>query len=139
MTDFAELRSAPYVSLKTFRKSGIAVATPVWWAMAPDNSGYIFSAGHAGKIKRLRNNTQAELALCDVRGNLLGEWVAVHAEVVTQPLQISTALKALRDKYGWQMKIADAGAKLTGKFNKRAYIRISRATQHHPSDDARCA
>lgn len=139
MTDFTQLRNAPYVSLKTFRKSGIAVATPVWWAMAPDDSGYIFSAGHAGKIKRLRNNTQAELALCDVRGNLLGDWVAVQAEVVTQPQQISTALKALHDKYGWQMKIADVGAKLTGKFNKRAYIRVSRAVVQHATDEASSA
>ncbi len=29
-----------------------------------------------------------------------------------------------RDKYGWQMHLADLGAKLTGKFNNRAYIRI---------------
>lgn len=117
-------RNPPYVSFKTFRRSGAAVATPVWLALGDDNNGYIFSAGNAGKIKRLRNSNLAELAVCDVRGKLLGEWVPVKATVINNPADIATALTALRQKYGWQMKLADVGAKLTGKFNKRAYIRV---------------
>ena len=45
-----DLSQASYVSLKTFRKTGISVATPVWWAMSNDQVGYVFSAGEAGKI-----------------------------------------------------------------------------------------
>ena len=118
-------RKPPYVSLKTFRRSGVGVATPVWFAVGEDNHGYIFSAGNAGKIKRLRNSNQAELAVCDVRGKLVGEWVPAKASVIHDPAEIDTALAALRQKYGWQMKIADIGAKLTGKFNKRAYISVT--------------
>lgn len=123
MTAMQNLAIAPYVSLRTYRKSGVAVDTPVWCA-PHDDALYVFSAGHAGKVKRLRNNTQAQLAVCDMRGKLLGEWVNANAEVMAQA-DAEPALGALRTKYGWQMRMADIGARLTGKFNKRAYIKIT--------------
>jgi hypothetical protein len=117
-----ELESARYVSLATYRKSGEAVATPVWCA-AGDGAFFLFSAGDAGKVKRLRNSNRARLAVCDARGGLLGEWHPAVAEIVTDPGDIRRALTLLRRKYGWQMWLADAGAKLTGRFRRRAYIR----------------
>ena len=122
MSNLHTLQDAPYVSLATFRKTGAAVATPVWCA-ADGDALYIFSASKAGKVKRLRNSNKARLAICDARGKLLGDWVDAKAEVITEPTTVATALAALRRKYGWQMWLADTGARLTGKFNKRAYIR----------------
>lgn len=119
----AEIGQARYVSLATFRRSGDAVRTPVW--MAPgDEAHYVFSAGNAGKVKRLRNSNRAEVAVCDVRGKVLGEWYPASARVVTESAEIELALKALRHKYGVQMWLADVGSRLSGKFRKRAYIRI---------------
>ena len=37
---------------------------------------------------------------------------------------VPLALKALHTKYGWQMKITDLMSKLSGKYNKRRYIRV---------------
>lgn len=123
MDDFQTLARATYVSLRTFRKSGKPVATPVW--CAPSNGAlFVFSAGEAGKVKRLRLSDEAELALCDIRGKLLGSWIPAQATLLTQQEDINQALAALRKKYGWQMRIADIGAKLTGKMAKRAYIKI---------------
>ncbi len=114
---------ARYVSLATFRKNGDKVATPVW--CAPDGDWlYVFSESKAGKVKRLRNSVQAELAVCDVRGKLLGEWHGARAELVDDPAEVQTALAALRRKYGWQMWLADTGAKLTGRFDARTYIKV---------------
>ena len=117
------LQEAAYVNLRTFRKSGEAVDTPVWCAPGENDALYIFSAGNAGKVKRLRNSDKTQLAVCDVRGKLLGEWVDATAEVISEAIDVEMALHALRQKYGWQMRLADIGAKLTGKFAKRAYIR----------------
>ena len=114
---------APYVSLRTYRKSGASVDTPVWCA-AHNDALYVFSAGNAGKVKRLRNSSQAQLAVCDVRGNLLGDWQDACGSVITDESTIQLSLQALRKKYGWQMRIADVGSKLTGKFDKRAYLRV---------------
>ena len=49
------LDQAAYFSLATFRKSGVAVETPVWFA-GDKQTYYVFSAGQAGKVKRLRNS-----------------------------------------------------------------------------------
>ncbi len=127
MNAMQNLQAAPYVSLRTYRKSGAAVDTPVWSAPGDDDALYIFSAGQAGKVKRLRNTARAQVAVCDVRGKLLGEWLEAEGELVSEPAQIEAALAALRAKYGWQMWLADVGAKLTGKFNQRAYIRVTLA------------
>jgi PPOX class probable F420-dependent enzyme len=118
----AALSRARYVSLATFRRSGVPVATPVWCA---EDGGdfFFFSAGDAGKVKRLKNGSRAGLATCDARGGSLGEWQDAEAFLIEDPAEIGRALAALRRKYGWQMWLADAGAKLTGRFEKRAYIR----------------
>lgn len=129
MADAAEqVGSAAYVNLATFRKSGAAVRTPVWFAPATGKDGgrsfYVFSAGDAGKVKRLRNSSRAEVAVCDVRGRVSGEWHPARAVLVEDGAEIGQALAALRRKYGFQMWIADAGARLTGRFHRRAYIRV---------------
>ena len=131
--------NTPYVSLATFRKSGKPVATPVWIAPAIDGdaateTGYVFSAGNAGKVQRLRNNTQIRVAACDVRGKLLSpapseQWPTGHAKLLSSSGEIQSALVALRAKYGWQMWLADVGAKLMGKYNKRAYIQVTLSNQ----------
>ncbi len=118
-----EIGKAAYVSLATFRRSGAAVRTPVW--MAPlAGAHYVFSAGDAGKVKRLNNSQRAEVAVCDVRGKVLGDWYPASARLLTEPADITQALGALRKKYGVQMWLADVGARLTGRFDKRAYIRV---------------
>ena len=122
------LEAAVYVSLATFRKSGDRIATPVW--CAPDGVDfYFFSAGDAGKVKRLRNSDRAALATCDYRGNLSSGWADASAVVLEDDRDISRALRALRRKYGWQMWMADAGAKLTGRYYRRAYIRARLASR----------
>ena len=125
--------TAPYVSLRTYRRNGVAVDTPVW--IAPLNGDlYVFSAGEAGKVKRLRVGNQVALALCDVRGKLLGDWVDGTAELIPPEDDVREVLKAFREKYGWQMAMADWGAKLAGRFKQRSYIRISLAANTNSQD-----
>ncbi len=119
-----ELNEGRYFSLATFRKSGTEVPTPVWYAEL-DGRYYVFSAGDAGKVKRLRNGNKARVALCDARGGLLGDWHQATARLFDEVELVEKAHRALRAKYGWQMILADVGAKLTGRYNKRQYIEVS--------------
>jgi hypothetical protein len=57
-------------------------------------------------------------------GTLTGEWRDTHAYVLDKHADQSTALAALRRKYGWQRLMADFFSRLTGKMGRRAYIRI---------------
>jgi PPOX class probable F420-dependent enzyme len=115
--------TARYVSLATFRRSGAVVATPVWIARA-GSFFYVFSAGNAGKVKRIRHNDAVRLAACDMRGTVHGAWREGHARLVTDPAVLETAYRALRQKYGWLMTIADVFAKLNGRYARRAMLEI---------------
>jgi PPOX class probable F420-dependent enzyme len=50
-----------YINLTTFRKSGIAVPTPVWFVVH-EGRLYVFTAAQSGKAKRLRANGRALVA-----------------------------------------------------------------------------
>ena len=122
-TDFIE--GGNYISLATRKRSGEWVATPVWFA--PDEgSYYVFSAGDAGKVKRLRNFSDSRIAACTVTGTLTGELHDARAYVLDKPAGETLALAALRRKYGWQMLLADVLSNLTGKMKRRVYVRIDR-------------
>lgn len=98
-----------YVSLTTFRRSGVPVATAVWIAPAGDALAVVTDTT-AGKAKRLRNNTAVVIRECDVRGRVRPGAVAVDgvAELVTDPVQQPPLLAALERKYGWQLRAYDA-------------------------------
>lgn len=120
------LEKARYLNLLTYRKSGAEIPTPVWFA--PHRGFfYAFSAGEAGKVKRLRNSPRARIAPCDWRGTLRGEWQQAKAFLVEDAAERKAAFRALRCKYGWQMWTVDAGALIAGTLRSRAVIRIEPA------------
>ena len=124
----ANLERENYISFSTRKKSGDFVATPVWFA--PDGeSYYVFSAGDAGKVKRLRNFSESRIAACTMSGKVTGQWIDTRAHLLTTKPEQDTALEALRRKYGWQMFVGDVFSKLTGKMGRRAYIRIDIADE----------
>ena len=119
----SSIQGGSYISFATRKRSGEWVATPVWFA--PDGgSYYVFSAGDAGKVKRLRNFSESRIAPCTMNGTVTGAWSDTRAFVLDTEADQKTALAALRRKYGWQMWIADFFSSLTGKLHRRAYIRI---------------
>ena len=117
-----DFEAGEYMSFATLKKSGDFVATPVWFAPL-DGSYYVFSAGNAGKVKRLRNFTDAKIARCTATGRITGEEFEADAYLL-EGADEATALKALHLKYGFKMKITDLLSSLTGKKAKRTYIRV---------------
>lgn len=115
--------SAEYVSLATFRKNGDAVPTPIW-AAPVEGKLYAFSAGNAGKVKRLRNFSRAQLAPCTSSGKLLGVWQDASAYLVDDPAEVQLAYQALQAKYGWKMTLTDLASKLAGRYHKRVILRM---------------
>ena len=109
-----------YVSLATFRGNGAEVRTPVWFAVV-DEKLYVFSGGEAGKVKRLRRSPRARVAVCDARGSVNGPWHDATARLVDAPAAAKTAMRA---KYGWQKRVLDVFATLSGRAKKRAWIEI---------------
>ncbi len=118
------LPNEKYLSLRTFRKSGAGVDTPVWFASDYNRKLYIFSAGNTGKIKRLRNSSKSEVTRCDFKGGSLGKWLNCQAFLVEDPAEAERAHSLLISKYGWSMHLTDILSKITGRFPRRIYIRV---------------
>ena len=118
----AELDREAYISLATFRRTGVAVWTPVWFALAEDRL-YVFTEGKAGKVKRLRNDSKILVAPCDVRGKIHGEESKGHGSIL-EPASEARAYSALLKKYGWRMRLLNLFSTLAGRIGNRAVIEI---------------
>ena len=92
---FAAVVRHKYIDLVTFRKSGVGVHTPVWFAES-DGKLYVMTRSDSGKLKRVRNNPRVEIAPSSVRGRQLGP--AIPAWAIVAPDQVS-ARQAIRRKY----------------------------------------
>jgi len=116
-TPFAAER---YLNLETYRRTGQAVATPVWFVV---DGGviYVYSLADSGKVKRIRNNPCVRVAPCDVRGALKGTWVDATARIVDER-EAAPAQRLLVAKYGWQKRLFDLLRKIRPK--PRAVIAI---------------
>lgn len=97
---FAALRGHDYIDLVTLRNSGIGVHTPVWFA---DIGGklYVMTRSDSGKMKRIRNHPQVEVAPCTMRGRPLGPAMTATARLADDQ---QAARNAIRRKY-WLARI----------------------------------
>jgi PPOX class probable F420-dependent enzyme len=115
---------AKYVNLRSFKRDGSPVDTPVWFATL-DDSIVIFTDGTSYKVKRIRRNPKVELARCDVRGGLLGPWLPGNCRVVeSEPELIRRAYDALNAKYGFLMRIGTFFATLAGRVKRRKILEV---------------
>jgi PPOX class probable F420-dependent enzyme len=107
----ASLAHERYIILTTFRKSGAAVVTPVWFVQLGDTL-YAYSDATAGKIKRIRNSPQARFAACTLRGAVTGPTFAGRARIVTNPREIGVIEAALTKKYGLERRLLRLASRL---------------------------
>ena len=110
---FAQFADAKYLNLETFRKTGVGVRTPVWFAQE-GNSFYIYTLPNFGKTKRIRNNPKVRIAPCDMRGNLRGEWLDANARICDGS-EAAHGQELLRRKYGLMKVIGDFFSRLRGR------------------------
>lgn len=118
MTDVLGLLArTPYVLLTTFRRDGTAVPTPVWVVRDGDEL-LVWTNPQAGKVKRIRANSQAQLAPCSRGGTPLGRPVRATGRVLGVG-ELDRVVPALVDKYGLQ-------ARLTAQLPQLVYPLIRR-------------
>lgn len=80
-----QLRDEPYIRLTTFRKSGKAVPTPIWFT-ADDSSLYVWTPRDSGKVKRIRAGSPVELVASDFGGkNTHGPRFTGKAQLMDDP------------------------------------------------------
>jgi PPOX class probable F420-dependent enzyme len=98
----SHLAGEKYINLETYRKSGQGVRTPVWFVEMINGDGsvlYVRTSDDTGKYKRVRNNPSVQIAPCDMRGGVKGNWVKGEARIADEE-EKTKAFKMLEKKYG---------------------------------------
>ncbi len=108
-----------YLNLETFRKSGVGVRTPLWFA---EKGGelLLYTLADSGKVKRIRNNPRVRIAPSDMRGKALGEWIDAEARFL-EGAEAGAANRALNEKY-WLKRFFDWTSKL--RKTPRVYLAV---------------
>lgn len=96
-----------YLSLRTFRKSGQGVATPMWFAEDAEGRIYMQTWAGSAKVRRIVLNDRVELAPSDARGRVLGPSRAGSCQLHQSTSdQGRKADRLLAQRYGWQRRLA---------------------------------
>jgi uncharacterized protein len=103
MEAFSVLKGQEFMSLTTFRKSGKAVLTPVWFAESGGKL-YVKTDPTSGKVKRIRNNPAVTVAACKYNGVLTGPAVEARA-IILPPEKHPDAEQVLNRKYGLKKRL----------------------------------
>jgi uncharacterized protein len=120
VSGFDHLRGQKYCLLVTYKGSGEAVPTPVWFGLG-DEKLYVRSAADVGKIKRIRNDPKVRIAPCTARGKPLGPATEGRARVLDQPGEAEKAEVALQANYGLGRKVYEG----VGGASETVYLEIT--------------
>jgi PPOX class probable F420-dependent enzyme len=119
------LPEAKYFSLRSYKKDGSPVDTPVWFARVDDRY-VVFTDGTSYKVKRIRRNPSVQVARCDMRGTILGPWIpGTCRPVENEPELIARSYAALNAKYSLMMRLGTFFATLAGRVGRRLILEIS--------------
>jgi PPOX class probable F420-dependent enzyme len=120
------LADESYVSLRSFKRDGTPVDTPVW-AAPLDDGIVVFTLRDSWKVKRIKRNPHVQLAPCGMFGSVTGPWYDGHCQLVQDASREAAAYAALDAKYGWQMRIGTMLRRLVGGEDRRVILEIQLA------------
>ena len=96
---FPDLGREQCIALTTFRKTGEAVTTLVWFAQRRGTI-YVETHADAGKLKRLHHTARITFAPCTYSGKVTGAVSEGNARILTESRERTMASAALAKKYG---------------------------------------
>lgn len=116
-SDISELTRTRYALLRSYRKNGEPVDTPIWFAV--EQNSIVFRTKRGPKTARMRAHPRVELTACDYRGRKSsGATVFTGTATILDGAAAADANRVLHRRYGWQ-------------WNLVPLIRIPGVTQVH--------
>jgi PPOX class probable F420-dependent enzyme len=116
---------AEYISLRSYKRDGTPVDTPVWCAPLHGKL-VVFTLRDSYKVARIKRDPRVQVAVCDVRGKLLGPWAEGTCVAVERGAGEETeAYAALIAKYGWKMRMGNFFSGLVGRKRRRVVLAIT--------------
>ncbi len=120
--DLAALVGHKYCLVTTFKRSGEAVPTPVWFGLT-DGKLCFRTYADASKIKRIRTNPRVLVGPCDVRGKPKGELIEARGRVVAEE-EKPAAEKVVQSNYSLFRRLYKAS--FSGRVED-AYVEVTPA------------
>lgn len=126
-----------YISLGTRKRDGSVVRTPVWYVNTDKASVgseivstelVVTTEANSGKVKRIRNFPEVEIAECDMRGRIKGNAISAAAQIV-DPTTENGLVALFQKKYGFMFRIMSLPGR---KARQRVFIRICQPETHKP-------
>ncbi|AKS34432.1 PPOX class F420-dependent oxidoreductase [Mycolicibacterium goodii] len=104
-TDHAldELRRSRYALLRSHRRDGTAVDTPIWFVL--QDRTLVFRTKIGPKTRRLSAHPEVTLTPCDHRGRTTGATQVTGRATLLAGDDADKANRALHQRYGWQWNI----------------------------------
>jgi PPOX class probable F420-dependent enzyme len=118
---FGHLEGGKHCLLVTYRRSGEAVPTPVWFGLA-DGKVYARSEERVGKVKRIRANPRVLVAPCDNRGKPKGPAAEGRARILS-PDEEKAAEAAIQANFGLGRRMYEGVAMSVGP--EGVYIEVT--------------
>jgi PPOX class probable F420-dependent enzyme len=103
-----------YLNLKTYRKNGEEVATPLWFVQE-GKTIFVRTISGSGKVKRVHNNPNVEVMPCGLNGEPLGDWVPAVAGELDDARTYNKVAGLLAAKYGKEPKVYETNAIARGE------------------------
>ena len=111
---FDQFIDQKYLSLETYKRDNTPIQTPVWFVIDNDQL-YITTKETTGKVKRLRNNQNARIAVCSMKGDIKSNWVDVGLEKIPEESNIEKIVKLRKKKYGFSARLVSMFTSQKGK------------------------
>ena len=111
---FDQFIDQKYLSLETYKRDSTPIQTPVWFVTENDQL-YITTKETTGKVKRLRNNQNARIAVCSMKGDIKSNWVDVGLEKIPQESDVEKIIKLRKKKYGFSARLISMFTSQKGK------------------------
>mgnify|MGYP001269605871 FL=1 len=111
---FDQFIDQKYLSLETYKRDSTPIQTPVWFVTENDQL-YITTKETTGKVKRLRNNQNARIAVCSMKGDIKSNWVDVGLEKIPEESNVEKIVKLRKKKYGFSARLISMFTSQKGK------------------------
>ena len=111
---FDQFIDQKYLSLETYKRDNTPIQTPVWF-VTDKGQFYITTKETTGKVKRLRNNQNARIAVCSMKGDIKSDWVDVGLEKIPQESDVEKIVKLRKKKYGFSARLISMFTSQKGK------------------------
>ncbi|UXA04274.1 PPOX class F420-dependent oxidoreductase [Mycobacterium sp. SMC-2] len=99
-----DLSTARYALLRSFRRDGTPVDTPIWFGL--DGEALLFRTKVGPKTKRLATRRDVELTACDYRGRVRpGATTLAGRATVLSGADAERANRLLHRRYGWRWNV----------------------------------